>query len=57
MNQPPTYTHKNGTKYWNNEKGELHRDNDLPAVILPNGTQEWWQNGKLYKVYKKDVYE
>ena len=23
-----------GTKRWYNEKGELHRDNDLPAEVL-----------------------
>ncbi len=28
---------------------EIHRDNDLPAVILSNGTQKWFQNGKVHR--------
>ena len=25
---------------------KIHRDNDLPAVILPDGTQYWYKDGK-----------
>lgn len=25
--------------------GEVHRDGDQPAIIQPNGTQWWYQNG------------
>lgn len=32
--------------------GKLHRD-DGPAVIYPDGTKEWWLNGK--KVTEQDV--
>lgn len=32
-----------------NEKDELHRDDDQPAVIYPNGTLEWYQNGELHR--------
>ena len=27
------------------QNGQRHRDNDLPAVIEADGTQEWWRNG------------
>jgi len=39
-----TITYPNGTKIWY-QNGELHRDNDLPAVTYPNGTKQWYQNG------------
>ena len=37
-----------GIKEWHNQKGEQHRE-DEPAVIFPNGTKEWWLNGKLHR--------
>jgi len=38
-----------GNKHWTNEKGETHRDGDLPAIEWKNGTKEWWINGKLHR--------
>src|SRR5690349_12346430 len=29
--------------------GQLHRDNDLPAVIKANGTQKWYTRGQLHR--------
>ncbi len=29
--------------------GQFHRDNDLPAVIWANGTQQWWQHGQRHR--------
>ena len=29
--------------------GELHRENDLPAIIYANGKKEWWVNGKQHR--------
>jgi len=38
-----------GTKRWY-QNGQLHRDNDKPAVIYSNnGKKEWYQNGKLHR--------
>ena len=34
---------------WKNEKGELHRENDLPAIVRSDGTKQWWINGKLHR--------
>jgi len=34
---------------WRNETGELHRENDLPAIIRSDGTKQWWINGKLHR--------
>lgn len=28
---------------------QCHRDNDLPAIIYPNGTKFWWVNDKLHR--------
>lgn len=36
---------KDGNQFFVNEKNKLHRTNG-PAVIRPDGTQEWWVNGK-----------
>lgn len=37
-----------GSMYWY-EKGRCHRDGDRPAVMLANGTREWWRNGVCTK--------
>ena len=37
-----------GTKGWFNEEGRLHRD-DGPAVILPNGAEEWFRHGTRHR--------
>ncbi len=29
--------------------GQRHRDNDLPAIICANGTQQWYQHDKLHR--------
>jgi hypothetical protein len=34
-----------GNKSWYNENDQLHRENDLPAVIFADGTQHWYKNG------------
>jgi hypothetical protein len=31
------------------KNGSWHRDNDLPAFILLDGTKEWHQNGKIHR--------
>ena len=38
-----------GTKWWKNEKGELHREGDLPAIIYKSGTQMWFLNDRLHR--------
>ena len=38
-----------GDKRWFNEEGQLHRDNDLPAVIYADGSQFWYKNGELHR--------
>jgi hypothetical protein len=34
---------------WTNDKGQPHRDGDLPAVIDADGTVFYWQDGKLHR--------
>jgi len=29
--------------------GQLHRNNDLPAIEWADGTKSWWVNGKLHR--------
>jgi len=49
------------TLYFRNN--ELHRDDDLPAVIWLSGRKEWYQNGELHRkndqpaVYVDDFYK
>ena len=31
------------------EKWNLHRDNELAAIIYHDGRKEWWKNGILRK--------
>eukprot|EP01117_Protostelium_nocturnum_P012134 TRINITY_DN4452_c0_g1_i17.p1 TRINITY_DN4452_c0_g1~~TRINITY_DN4452_c0_g1_i17.p1 ORF type:complete len:116 (+),score=25.07 TRINITY_DN4452_c0_g1_i17:74-421(+) len=31
------------------KEGEVHRDNDLPAIIEANGTQYWFKKGKPHR--------
>lgn len=42
-------TNENNYSEWRNENGELHRENDLPALTRSNGTKQWWVNGKLHR--------
>jgi hypothetical protein len=34
---------------WKNEKGELHREGDEPAIIRSSGGKEWWKNGERHR--------
>ena len=45
----PTEINSDGAKIWRNQEGELHRDNG-PAVIYPNGQQEYYQNECLHRL-------
>ena len=36
-------------KQYKNDKGQLHRDNDLPAIEWTNGNKEWYFNGKRHR--------
>jgi hypothetical protein len=39
----------NGDKRWFNINGQLHRDNDLPAIEKANGDKFWYVNGKRHR--------
>ena len=49
MNDEPTEINEFGDKFWRNSEGKFHRDNDLPAVIWPDGYNAWWQNGQCHR--------
>jgi len=38
-----------GTTRWYNEEGQLHREDDLPAVEWANEDRVWYVNGKLHR--------
>lgn len=38
-----------GIKWWFNDKNQVHRL-DGPAIIYPNGTKRWYQNGLLHRL-------
>jgi len=44
----PTEVDHRGVKIWLNKKGEEHRE-DGPAIIYPNGKEEYWINGYLHR--------
>ena len=38
-----------GHKYWYNEAGRFHRDNDLPAIERTDGSKYWYKNNKIHR--------
>jgi hypothetical protein len=38
-----------GNERWYNKDHQLHRNNDLPAVISLDGSKYWYKNGKYYR--------
>ena len=49
MSDEPTEIDEYGAKIWKNAEGQIHRDDDLPAVITLNGYYTWYQNGKRHR--------
>ena len=46
-----------GNKFWYNSKGELHRENDLPAIELANGDKFWYLNDNRHRDNDKPAIE
>jgi len=49
LKEPDPIIDEWGNKEWRNKADQLHRENDLPAVIWKNGTKAWWVNGKQHR--------
>ena len=49
MNDEPTEITEDGFKIWRNSKGQIHRDNNKPALISPDGRCEWWIDDKYHR--------
>jgi len=49
LKEPAPIIDKVGNQRWYNKADQLHRENDLPAVIYKNGSKEWWKNGKRHR--------
>lgn len=45
----PAVIRANGDQFWF-RLGKLHRDDDLPAVELTDGTKKWFDTGKCLRV-------
>ena len=44
------YIDSSGNKFWKNEHGQFHRDEDgLPACEYISGSKYWWKNGHRYR--------
>lgn len=54
--KPDDVTSK-GTKFWRNEKGELHRGDDKPAVMRADGSKFWFKNGMRHRDDDKPAIE
>lgn len=48
LDERPTEIAADGTRYWRNAEGQLHRESG-PAVIEADGTQRWYLNGKRHR--------
>jgi hypothetical protein len=46
---PLSNVYPSGTKVWNNEGGQFHRE-DGPAVETVDGHKSWYRNGLLHRV-------
>ena len=42
------YKNVDGVQCWY-QNGQLHRDNDLPAIIYANGEKVWYQNDQIHR--------
>jgi hypothetical protein len=38
-----------GTQRWYDADNRLHRDGDLPVLVLPDGEKQWFHHGKLHR--------
>lgn len=38
-----------GCLEWRNHKGQIHRDDDLPARIWPDGCRIWYRDGLVHR--------
>ena len=45
----------NGIIIWKKKNGKIHRDNDEAAVERPDGTKEWYVNGKRHREIKPAI--
>ena len=45
--EAPSIISYGARQWW--QYGELHRDDDLPAVIRSDGTQFWYLHGQLHR--------
>lgn len=48
---------EDGTVHWLDENRRLHRDEDLPAEIKPNGDKYWWRHGVPWRDDDKPAFE
>jgi hypothetical protein len=53
----PTEILSDGSKFWQNKEGELHRGNDKPAIEYCNGTKVWKNKNNTHRENDKPAIE
>lgn len=48
LKEPAPVISPTGIRYWYNKYNQLHRENNLPAVIYPSGATDYYLNGEFY---------
>lgn len=49
LKEPAPVRNLNGSLVWRNKDGRIHRDNDKPAFVWPDGTAVWYQHGEIHR--------
>jgi len=49
LSELPPEIDDDGTMWYRNEVGKLHRDNDQPALVFVDGSKVWFKNGKKHR--------
>lgn len=49
VDDPPSKIDEEGNKFWFDDQGRYHRDNDKPAIEYANGDKCWHQHNKLHR--------
>lgn len=47
------FAHRTAGLRWEDERGALHRDGDLPAAVYASGPCEWFRGGNLHRMGDK----
>ncbi len=49
ISEPTPVMDSDGDKIWYNSIGQIHRNNDKPAILWMDGDKYWYKNGRLHR--------